>query len=177
MLKKRIEQALSKRFKNDKGVASSSSSHDDGTMVIQEACVPGSEGPSTLDYACSYHYTSKREWFSSYSLVNDEVILGDNSSCNVASIGTIHFKMKEGAIWKLTNMKHVLDLKKNLISLGYLENQGYNFGRHAKTGILTIAKGQLIIMKGKRTTMKTFKSLNYLYFRMYSFYFLFDECN
>ena len=43
--------------------------------------------------------------------------LGDNHLYKVASIGTIRVKMFDGMVWILTNLKHVLELKKNLVSL------------------------------------------------------------
>lgn len=46
----------------------------------------------------------------------------------------------------LTNVKHILELKKNLISLGYLEKLGYTFHIQPGCGCLKIKKGALVVM-------------------------------
>ena len=58
--------------------------------------------------------------------------------------------MFDGMVWTLTNVKHISDLKKNLISLGYLERSGYNFSSCAKSGVLKISNGAMIVMRGRR---------------------------
>jgi len=42
---------------------------------------------------------------------------------------------------------YVPDLRKNLISFGTLDKQGYNFP--GKDGQITVSKGALVVMKGK----------------------------
>ena len=76
--------------------------------------------------------------------------LGDDHPCQVAGVGTIRVRMYDGIIRTLTNVKHVPELKKNLISLGYLEKQGYAFGSQLSSGCLKISKGALVVMKGRR---------------------------
>ena len=55
------------------------------------------------------------------------VSLGDDHSCKIAGVGTIRVRMYDGVIHTLSNVKHVPELKKNLIFLGYLEKQRYAF--------------------------------------------------
>ena len=47
--------------------------------------------------------------------------LGDDHPCRVAGIESIWVRIFDGMVWTLTNVKHVPDLKKNLVSLGYLK--------------------------------------------------------
>ena len=54
------------------------------------------------------------------------VLLGNSVSCKVVGIGTIMIKMFDGVIRKLQNVRHVPELKKNLISLGTLDSLGYS---------------------------------------------------
>ncbi|KAG1368365.1 hypothetical protein COCNU_14G008330 [Cocos nucifera] len=75
----------------------------------------------TLDLACSYHYTPNQSCFAIYAKIEGSVILGDDHSCKVAGIGTIRVGMFDGMVRTLTNVKHISELKKNLVSLGYLE--------------------------------------------------------
>ena len=47
----------------------------------------------------------------------------------------------------LSNVRHVPDLRKNLISLGVLDDLGYSYS--SKGRIMKITKGALIVMKGQ----------------------------
>ena len=69
-----------------------------------------------------------RYWFSIYELVSKGVVLiGNNSSCKVASIGIIKIKMFDGIVRTLNDVRHVPDLKRNLISLNTLDLKGYKY--------------------------------------------------
>jgi hypothetical protein len=57
--------------------------------------------------------------------------------------------MFDGAIKTLCNVKHILDLRKNLISLDTLDYNGFNF--KSEGGVLEVSKCVMIIMmKGQR---------------------------
>ncbi|XP_038975178.1 uncharacterized protein LOC120106276 [Phoenix dactylifera] len=76
--------------------------------------------------------------------------LGDDHPCKVAGVGNIKVRMYDGVIRILTNVKYVSELKKNLISLGYLEKHECAFGSQPGSGCLRITKGALVVMKGRR---------------------------
>ena len=76
--------------------------------------------------------------------------LADNRPCKVVDIGTIKLRMHDRVIRTLTNVRHIPKLKKNLVSLGYLEKQGYAFGCQPGSGCLRITKDALVVMKGRR---------------------------
>ena len=102
-----------------------------------------------LDSGCTYHMCPRRDWFSSYQEVNGgKLLLGNNMSCNVVGIGTMAINMHDGKTRTLKEVRHVPDLKRNLISLGTLDKSGYNF--KAKNGKLTISKGAMVVMKGQK---------------------------
>lgn len=105
----------------------------------------------TLDSACSHHYTSHRNCFPTYDdKEGGTVVLGDNSTCQVAGIESVRIRMHDSMVRTLSNVKHVLNLKKNLISLGYLEKEGFSFKAHAHSGLLTVTKGSMLKMRGRR---------------------------
>ena len=54
-------------------------------------------------------------------------------------------------------MKHVPDLKKNLVSLGYLERNGYSFSSHARSGVLNISNGAMVVMRGRTMENNLYK--------------------
>ena len=74
--------------------------------------------------------------------------MGNNASCKTVGKGTIRIKMHVGVIRTLTNIRHVLGLRKNLISFGTLDSIGCNFS--GESGVLRVTKGFLVVMKGKK---------------------------
>jgi len=80
--------------------------------------------------------TPKKDWF---------------DTCPIIGIGTVRIKIFDGVVGVISNVKHVLDIRKNLISLGVLDNLGYSYS--SKGRIMKITKGALIVMKGKKVSM------------------------
>ena len=100
-----------------------------------------------LDSSCMFHMTPNRDWFSTYEPVHKGVVLmGNNASCKLAGIRIVHIKMFDGVVCTIGDIRHVPDLKRNLISLNTLDAKGYNYT--SKGGVLKISKGALIVMKG-----------------------------
>ena len=81
-----------------------------------------------LDSRCSYYVCSSRDWFVTYQLIDDgDVLMRNNMPCKTTRICLIKSGMHDGVIRTLTNVWHVRELKKNLISLGKLDDNGYKF--------------------------------------------------
>ena len=99
-----------------------------------------------MDSGCIYHMCPHRDWFSTYEPLDSGVVLmGNNTQCSIAGIGTVQIKIHDNVLKTLSNVHHILDLKHNLISLGTLEsNECKNF---AEGGVLKISKGALVLMK------------------------------
>lgn len=56
---------------------------------------------------------------STYKSIEGGLILMDNGiPCKILGIGTVKIKMHDGVLRTLTSVRHVPDLKMNLISLG-----------------------------------------------------------
>ena len=56
-------------------------------------------------------------------------------------------KMHDGVVRTLTEVRHVLDLKKNLISWSTLDAKGYQYS--GEGGVLKVSKGTLVVLKGQ----------------------------
>jgi len=101
-----------------------------------------------LDSGASHHMCSHRGWFSSYQTINGgSVFMGNNNPCKIVGIGSIKMKMFDGIVRTLTEVRHVPDLKRNLISLGELDSSGCKFT--GQGGALKVSKGALVVMKEK----------------------------
>ncbi|KAL0355895.1 UNVERIFIED_CONTAM: Retrovirus-related Pol polyprotein from transposon TNT 1-94 [Sesamum radiatum] len=113
-----------------------------------------------LDSGCSYHITPNREWFTSYRSGNSgSVYLGDDRCCNIAGVGDVRIKMYDGTVRTLCDVRHISDLKKNLISLGTLHKNGFIPKADEDRETIRIVKGALTVMKGKITTRNIYKLL------------------
>ena len=72
--------------------------------------------------------TPNRDWFNTYRLVNSGyVLMGNDVSCKVVGIGNIRIKMFDGVVRTLCDVRHVPDLRKNLISLGTLNYNEFSY--------------------------------------------------
>ncbi|KAA0045569.1 putative retroelement pol polyprotein [Cucumis melo var. makuwa] len=70
-----------------------------------------------LDSRCTYHMTSKKNWFVDYkSQAEDSIYMGNNQDCEI--IGLVLLKLSNNREVLLKGVRHVPKLKRNLISLG-----------------------------------------------------------
>ena len=100
-----------------------------------------------MDSECSYHMTPNKDWFDTYRLANFcSVMIGNDASCRVVETGNIRVKMFDGVIRTLCGVRHVPDLRKNVISLGTLDGNGFSY--KSTNGIMKVSKGVLIMIKG-----------------------------
>ncbi|KAK1427083.1 hypothetical protein QVD17_15766 [Tagetes erecta] len=76
------------------------------------------------------------------------VQLGDDRPCTVKGIGSITLKLNNGVEFKLENVRYIPELKRNLISLGSFESQGYVV--NLRNGKARISKGSLVMLSGSR---------------------------
>lgn len=51
-------------------------------------------------------------------------MMGNNVMCKVVGIDNINLKLHDGSTYELKQVKHVPDLKRNLISLGMMDQIG-----------------------------------------------------
>ena len=83
------------------------------------------EGKWVLDSGCTYHMCPHKHLFSSYQpFEGGKVLMGNNASCKVIGIGSVRLKMSDGIIRELDNVRHILELKRNLISLSMFDKAG-----------------------------------------------------
>ncbi|RVW71367.1 Retrovirus-related Pol polyprotein from transposon TNT 1-94 [Vitis vinifera] len=88
------------------------------------------------------------------------VLMNNDVSCKVARIGNIKIKMFDGVVRTLCDVRHVPDLRKNLISLGTLD---YNkFSYKSTSGIMKENKGVMTVMKGQKLARNIYKLLGHI---------------
>ncbi|GFS30789.1 hypothetical protein Acr_00g0014080 [Actinidia rufa] len=102
-----------------------------------------------LDSGSTYHLCRDREVFSTYAACEGRIWLANNTSSRVVGRGSIRFCMADGRSVTLTEVRHVPNLRKNLISIGMLDSKGCSFD--ASGGTLRVFKGNKKILWGKKT--------------------------
>jgi hypothetical protein len=84
-----------------------------------------------------------------YQSIDDGVVFMKNVfSCKIVGVGSVRIRMHDGSVRTLTDVRHVPELRKNLISLGVLDSVGYKCTTQG--GVLKVSKDILVVMKEKR---------------------------
>ena len=105
------------------------------------------EGKWILDSGCTFHMCPFKTYFFDYhDLDREKVMMGNNVVCKVIGMGNVSLRLHDGTIWELREVIYVPDLKRNLISLGLIDQNGFNI--KFESGRLMIMKGSKIVMKG-----------------------------
>ena len=104
--------------------------------------------------------TPNKEWFTSYrSSLFGTIHLGDDKPCAIIGIGNIKIQLHDGVVRTLNDVRHIPDMRKNLISLGTLHANGFNYRSDYDREILRVTKGVLTVMKVKQTMKNIYKLL------------------
>jgi hypothetical protein len=78
-----------------------------------------------VDSGASFHATPHRKHFLDYVQGDfGQVHLGDDAPCKIVGMGKVQIKQNNGNQWMLKEVRHVLDLRKNLISTEQLAIKG-----------------------------------------------------
>lgn len=93
--------------------------------------------------------TANKSWIEDYEgFDGGTVLLGDDEPCRIYGRGNIHMKLHDGAVKTLTDVRYVPALRRNLISVGVLDELGYTI--KAEAGCIKVTRGSLSIMKEYR---------------------------
>ncbi|KAK8954443.1 hypothetical protein KSP39_PZI002550 [Platanthera zijinensis] len=82
------------------------------------------------------------------SLDTGAVSMDNDKTCRTIGVESILVRMHDGAVRELTEVRHVPDIRKNLLSVGALEAKGYKIV--IEEGVLKISRGALVFMRGVR---------------------------
>jgi hypothetical protein len=103
-----------------------------------------------LDSGTSFHTTAIREILENYiSRDFGKVYLADGSALDIVGIGYVRIRVHNDSVWKLQKVRHVPELKKNLISVGQLDDEGHSINFHG--GKWKVSIGARILVQGYKT--------------------------
>ena len=103
-----------------------------------------------LDSGESFHATPCQEIMENYVSGDfGKVHLADDETLKIVGKGDITLKLPNQTTWKLQGVRHVPGLRRNLISVGHLDGEGYctTFSGHE----WKITKGALVVARCKKT--------------------------
>ena len=79
-----------------------------------------------LDSGCTFHMSPNKNWFIGLKETKENnLLMANNDSCEIHGIGSIKLKVHDGSIKTLSNVRYIPNLKRNLISLGVLDDSGF----------------------------------------------------
>ena len=103
-----------------------------------------------VDSGASFHITSRKDIFSSYVIGDFGLVrIGNDGASKIIGMGDVYLETNTGCELLLKNVRHVSDIRLNLISIGKLDDKGYEsyFGRQR----WKLTKGSLVMARGKKT--------------------------
>jgi transposase InsO family protein len=135
--------------KNDDRVATTTSGdfftvYDDD--VINFAC---HETSWVIDSGASTHVTSRQDFFTSYTAGDfGTVKMGNDGLAKIVGIGDVCLEMINGMKLVLRDVKHIPDIRLNLISVGKLDDDGYCSTFH--NGQWKLTRGAMVVTRAHK---------------------------
>ncbi|GAA0170631.1 hypothetical protein LIER_24854 [Lithospermum erythrorhizon] len=103
-----------------------------------------------VDSETYFHTTHDRNIMENYIASNfGTVHFTDSEQLNVVGIGDVNLRLSNGSTWKLTNVRYVLKLGKNLISVSQLDGDGYR--TTCADGHWKVVREAMVIIKGQKS--------------------------
>ncbi|VFQ80312.1 unnamed protein product [Cuscuta campestris] len=141
----------SKQKPEEKNTTALASSDDDLFVIgdhglLNVAC---DDCTWVIDSGASYHITSHREYFSSYTSGDfGHVRMGNDGSSKIIGMGDVCLETSTGCRLVLRDVRHVPDIRLSLISAGLLDDEGY--ANNFCDGRWKLSRGSLIMARGKK---------------------------
>ena len=102
-----------------------------------------------MDSGCSFHICPDRSHFLEYQRLEDGTVrLGDDRVCPIVGLGTIKLNLEGGVVAVLKQVRHVPEIKRKLISVAMLDQEGYVV--KIENGTMNVFKDSSRIMRGKK---------------------------
>ncbi|GJW81786.1 retrotransposon protein, putative, ty1-copia subclass [Tanacetum coccineum] len=135
--------------KKDDQPSSSGSTYDDSEVMMVMSTQAQALLDLIMDSGCSYHMTPRLDiLFDFLECDGGSVQLGDNRECKIRGIGKVRVQLRDGSSFVLNNVRYIPELKRNLISLGTLEKEGFTV--KMQSGKVKVINGSRVVLSGTR---------------------------
>ena len=102
-----------------------------------------------IDFGASFYVTSQSDLFSTYSRGDfGNIRMGNSGSSKIVGIGDICLETIVGSKLILRDVRHVPDIRLNLISVGKLDDKG--FANSFDNDKWKLTKGSLVLARGTK---------------------------
>ena len=96
-----------------------------------------------IGHGTTYHIYLRRKWFSNLEkLDSGVVIMGMMLHVRCLGYTSVRFKMFDGVIRDLTDVRYIPQMKKNIISAGVVESKSLKVA--LENGIIKVIKGSML---------------------------------
>ncbi|GJW15456.1 retrovirus-related pol polyprotein from transposon TNT 1-94 [Tanacetum coccineum] len=106
------------------------------------------EKAKPTDSGASFHTTYCKEELERFKLRSGKVRFADDKTLDIASVGDVVLKTSFGTSWTLKDVRYIPGLKKRLIYIGQLDEEGYHVGFRDQQWNVT--KGSLVVAHGNK---------------------------
>ncbi|GKB32448.1 retrovirus-related pol polyprotein from transposon TNT 1-94 [Tanacetum coccineum] len=141
---KKRGQSKNRQDITDKEVNMAAGDYDDAFVC----CVENTIDDRIMDFGALFHATYCKEELERFKLRFGKVRLADDKTLDIAGIRDVVLKTSFGTSWTLKDVRYILGLKKRLISVGKLDEEGYHVGFGDQQWKVT--KGSLVIAHGNK---------------------------
>ena len=102
-----------------------------------------------IDSVASIHATPRKDFFTFYTSSDfGSVRMGKDVSAKAIGMVDVRLETSNGTVLFLKNVKHILDICMNLISIGKLDDEEFCNTFHDSQWKLT--RGSMVVAKGKK---------------------------
>ncbi|GJZ58760.1 retrovirus-related pol polyprotein from transposon TNT 1-94 [Tanacetum coccineum] len=112
-------------------------------------CVKNTVEDRIMDYGISFQATYCKEELERFKLRSSKVCLADDKTLDIAGVGNVILKTSFGTIWTLKDVRYIPSLKRRIILVGQLDEEGYHIGFRDQQWKVT--KGSLVVACGNKS--------------------------
>ena len=141
------------RHRKDQNVTHTNQAHmhevdDNLVVVVTETNLVSNVKGWWIDTGATRHMCGDKNLFSEYKQIDDgeKLYMGNSSASNVEGKGNVMLKFTSGKVVTLTDVLHVLEIRKNLVSGPILSKKGFKLVFESDRFILT--KAGMYVGKG-----------------------------
>ncbi|GKE94115.1 hypothetical protein Tco_1578970, partial [Tanacetum coccineum] len=133
-----------KRASKDKEVNMAVRDYDD----VLVCCVENMIEDRIMNSGASFHATFCKEELVKFRLRFGKVRLSDEKTLDIAGVRDVVLKSSFGTSWTLKDVRYITGLKRRLILVGQLDEEGYHVG--FKDQQWKVTKGSLVVAHGNK---------------------------
>nr|GEX38527.1 retrovirus-related Pol polyprotein from transposon TNT 1-94 [Tanacetum cinerariifolium] len=129
-------------------------------------CVENTVEDRIMDSGASFHATYCKEELERFKLRSSKVCLAYDKTLDIAAVRDVVLKTSFGTSWTLRDVRYIPGLKRRLILVGQLEEEGYHFGVAERLSRTFIAESMGLRAEDSKMLWADSVSAAYLIYRI-----------